>query len=97
MSKKVLIIEGDHNDGDYVTRETKVTDKDLAELKPIFAKMKKQRKLVKEYTDSWEEKYPNLTEEELEIIQEYVPYAENDVHTLVSVRLVEIVSDKNLL
>lgn len=98
MSKKVLIIEGDYNDGDYVTNETRVGEKELKVLMPIFNKMKKDRKnKPRHYTSDWTEKFPSLTEEELEIVREYKPSHENGIHTITSIRLLEVISDKNLI
>ena len=96
MAKKIIIVEGDHNDGDYVTNIERISEKQLSVLKPILAKMKKSKDV--DWSSNWKDKYPNLTEEELEIFDSYVPYADNaDIHTIVSVRILEVTSDKNMI
>lgn len=93
--KKLLIIEGDWNDADYVTSINEVTDKQLKELIPIFNKMKKDKK-SKKFTRDWEDNYPSLTEEELNILDDYIPTGyEQDCHTIVSITIYDINSKKS--
>ena len=93
MSKKLLIIEGDWNDADYVTSINEVTDKDLVKLIPILKKMKKGKD---DYTENWSEKYDGvLTDKEIEMLEEYVPSGyESSCHSIESITVYEINSKK---
>jgi len=98
--KKMLIVEGDWNDADYVTNISWITDSQVVKLIPIFAKMKNQDKKAKEgdYVDDWRDKYPNLTEQELDLVEQYIPGGyEQSCHTVISATLYEISSKKELI
>lgn len=97
MSKKILIITGDYNDADYVTRQYTVSNKELTDLEPIIKKMKKYKE--GNHLDNWKEKYEDLlTEEELDLIDSYIPYGpEGEVHTIESIKLLIVLSETTLL
>lgn len=94
MSKKLqLIIEGDWNDGDYVTEISLVTEKQLSKLIPIFKKIKNYKK-----GNNWEDSTNYLSEEELMDIEEYIPSGyEQSIHTIKSITIQKIDSNKNYL
>lgn len=92
-NKTYLIIEADVNDGDYISAKTIVTDKVIDTLKPIIKKIKacKDR-------SNWEDPSDYLSDEEIETISEYLPSMDNqDVHTIVSIDVLEVINEKSLL
>jgi len=93
--KYLLVIEGDTNDGDYVTENTIITEKDLEEIKPIVKAIKAYTKKNKDehnwftqesQNDTAEEKYSDIYETKaFKKFENYVPYGEYGVHTIESV------------
>jgi len=100
--KKLLIIEGDWNDGDYVTRISQVGERELKKLLPIIKKLKAEQKDAdrrkhKYYHDNYRHNYYTLTADEWDIFDEYMPAGyEQSCHTLVSVQLLEVSKQRNL-
>ncbi len=101
MAKKILIVAADYNDGDYVTKESPIMDKELSKLKAILKKVEKDKynKIRWEtgYVGNLEDQHKELTEEEKEYLDDYCPHGENGIHTIASIRVLEILSDKELL
>lgn len=102
MSKNILIIRGDWNDADYVIEETKVSEKDLKTLLPIIKKLKLETKKAHSRVrngkhDYWRDSYYTLKVSELDIFEEYMPSGyEQSCHSIESIRLLEVINDKNL-
>ena len=107
---KLLIIEGDVNDGDIITslhyfdthnkehnREIEVVEK-FAALVEDF-----EQNLIGGHNFPMRERnveglYPELTEEELDIIFDLVPYMDNEqIHTIRSITLLTISDKQELL
>lgn len=100
MSKLVLI-EGDTNDGDYVTEKTKISDDDILKLRNIISKLEREKlhgggygKSVRWETGemqskSLEEQHPELSFEEIKFVNELCPHGEHGIHTIESVEIVE--------
>lgn len=100
--KKYIIVEGDTNDADYIRERTLITDKELKELKPIIKAIKsckKDHNWSNEYSnESVEEIYKGmLTEDQLELFEDYVPHGEYGVHTITSIILIHVVKETELL
>jgi len=100
-----LIIKADENDGDYITSVNTITEEILAELKPII-------KVVVENGGHWitgqiaelqEEEKPNvfyrefLTENQIELLSNYVPYGEYGVDGIVSIKVLYVEKEEILL
>ncbi len=113
MSKYLLIIKGDTNDADYVTEESELTLAELEELKPVIERIKERLRLEKKdwnkYSTNWgtsdycdKDESPEalyvdtglLTQEQVWQFADYVPYG---IHSIVSIRLLEVVQDITLL
>lgn len=108
-AKTVVIIQGDHNDADYVTSECDITDdpKTLEVIHKVVNAMKNYKK-KNPHSHNWEsygepdiyEKYKDvLTEDEIQWFSDLVPYAPDpgEIHTIESVRIVKIESDEELM
>ena len=83
-----LFIEGDENDGDYVSKTNTVSLKEFEDLLPALKKLKKN--------GDWENH--NLTEEECELISEIKPYgnSDNDIHTITRISCWFLSKDDNV-
>lgn len=93
-----LLVSADWNDADYIYETSELTQEEVDELLPIVAKMKKS-KVKNDWAETWQEKYPNLTQDELEIIDQYLPGCYEDdgpIHTIESMELMEIVNVKTI-
>lgn len=108
--KLLLIIEADTNDADYVTEMTEVTPETLEPLLPIFTAIKDMT--VKHQTDRNHYNWPNsecasdtvesvyediLTEEQIELFNEYTPYGEYGIHTIKSIKVLVVESETDYL
>lgn len=100
MPKYQLVVIADWNDGDYLEKSTIITKKDLNKLDPILKKIQKFKGESYNWTDLTENSDINiLTEEDYEILSEYIPYGYPDdcgIHTIISIHLQEILSTKRL-
>lgn len=100
MSKLVLI-EGDTNDGDYVTAKNKISDTDILKLKTILSKLERDKlqggglaKTISWETgemqsESLEEQHPELSLEEIDFLDNLCPHGEYGIHTIESVEIIE--------
>lgn len=100
--KKILIIEADTNDADYVTSEHTITDKDIETLKPIVKVIKGCKThhnwSTTGYDDGPEVIYKGkLTDEQMEWMNDLVPNEEYGIHTITSIKVFEVVNTIRLL
>lgn len=110
--KTMLYIKADTNDADFVTYFREITEKEVAELKPILEIIKRHRKYpqyphlgkvckwnTREMDDETvEEEYKGeLTELQIEIMNEYVPYGEYGVHSIHEIKLIYVEKEEDLL
>jgi hypothetical protein len=99
--KKLLIIKADTNDGDYIHTICKIDEKEEALIRKVAKLLHSGHHNweTSEYCDERpEEMYKDvLTQEEIETFDEYVPYGEHGVHTIASIRILEVTSDEDLL
>ena len=92
-TKTILWIKADTNDADYITSERSVTDSDLEVIRKVC-------KVIKENSGPHDIKWETgeignpydtwgklLTELEIEIFDNYVPYGEYGIHTIEAVEL----------
>lgn len=100
--KKMIYIEGDINDGDYISKLSLITDKQLKELLLII-------KVIDEHEEhhNWSNEYSaacvsdiyedKLTEKQIDIINEYIPYGQHGVHTITSISILDVAKEKLML
>lgn len=107
-SKLYIVIEADTNDGDYITEIAEISQKELEQIEPVFKAIKKQKQ-----RHNWptfegrrsEEKSPYelyvdsglITEKQYDIFNEFVPHGEWGIHTIESIKVFEVVNEKNYL
>lgn len=102
-TKKYLVIVADTNDADYVETMNVVTDEQLQKLDLIIKAIKKckDRHNWPNYDGadkSIEQLYEGiLTEKQIEFFNDLCPTGEYGIHTIESIRLLEVISDKQLL
>jgi hypothetical protein len=106
--KQILIIKGDTNDADYITRETELEGWAKEQL-PIIRKVAEAIKNsdgphnwgVSEYCDSCERPeyhYEDiLTEDDIEIFDEFIPWGQHGIHSIESIRILTIANEEQLI
>jgi len=98
-----VIIEADENDADYISEMSDVkSDEDLEILRKVAGVIKKQSDGNWENTEDSKnppaEMYKGLlTAEEIKKFDDFVPDNDYGVHTIVSIRIVEIKEIEQLL
>lgn len=110
MKPYLIIVEADYNDADYVHKLSYVDPEDLNVFKNILQKIIifnngiNRRGLIWSTSyESGEEKEIDiytkqevLTQEEVDIFNEYVPYGEYGVHSITSIKILETSSEETL-
>jgi hypothetical protein len=105
--QKYIVIKADTNDADCITEMSVISDEDLAIIQPVIDLLKSKRK---ERRHNWEigecerdgtihERYVEtglLTEEQVDVFDEYVPHGEYGIHTIESIRLLVVSEEKTL-
>lgn len=94
---------------DYITEISHISEKELYNILPVINAIRELTEQNKntlnfhnwpdnEYLDdSYRELYPQLTEEQLETFQEYLPFGEFGIHTIQSIVYYEIPEKIKLL
>jgi hypothetical protein len=107
--KKYVIITADYNDGDYVSEKTEVTDEQIEKLKNIINKIERIKVYGGGYANCFEWKtgdqrekplsqaHPELSLEEIELIESLRPSAEYGIHTIEEIEILEVVNEYKLL
>lgn len=99
--KFLLEVAGDANDGDYVRKLTELQEVQLPLLHKLVAALKAESGNwpSSEYADGWVEdiyaKY--FTEDELDKVQDWIPYGEYGIHTVENITVYEFVGKTELL
>ena len=103
MSKLVLIIEADTNNADYIISEYEIKPEELIKLQPVFDAIKAKR-----FQENWpcsdyvygspEELYKGiLTQEQIDLFDDlfddFRPYGENGIHTIKSIKVLEVANE----
>ncbi len=95
-SHKYLIIKADFNDADYSTAINKVTDKQLEDIKPGLAALKKCKGSVEKYQAMMEELEESEEEsdvkkyDDLYLLSDLFPWAgDNEIHTIEDIQIFE--------
>lgn len=101
-SKKYLLVTADTNDADYVTDVTEINNEDLIRVKKIFSMLPKKKRHNWPDHDDYQkgnifDKYKKLTEEDFDFINGYIPHGEYGIHTIESVRVLEVISDETII
>lgn len=106
---KYLIVKADYNDADYVTEESNLDSIQKYCDYDVIDRIKKVVQIIKDCPghnwdfNSWRSSCDayyegKLTEEDKDFFQEFVPSGgDNEVHTIESIRIIEISSDERLL
>jgi hypothetical protein len=110
--KKIVIIKADYNDADYVTEQSEITNSpELEELVRKVAKCIKEQNKNHKYGNNWvtfdhiikgfsppQVMYKDiLTQEEIEEFNSFVPYGENGIRTIVSIKILTVSDEEVLL
>jgi hypothetical protein len=91
-----VLITGDYNDADYVTETSLISLAEYEKLRPIFEKIIDARKKRIPY-HNWEDREEYLTKKELQEIEDLsIPYAEEGIHSIVSIRTWFLSKDDNV-
>lgn len=86
-----IVITADTNDGDYVTEINKITQEELDEIFPVIEAIKKCPEQhnwpapVEYGFDELKKRYPELSEEQIEIFDAWCPTGEYGIHTIKSI------------
>lgn len=94
---RLLVIKGDYNDADYVTSEHDVDNQIMEMLSRVIPAIKKQSE---KDSHTWdisdnsecrpEDMYPELSEDDIELMNELIPYGPNGgIHTIKSICVFE--------
>ena len=100
--KKYIIVEGDANDGDYITSKSIITDDKIEKLKVALSKIGSGRIPWTTGDQAYGNKSPEvvykdiLSGEEIELVQEFVPYGEYGIHTIESIEILEVINEYKL-
>ncbi len=102
-TKRVVIICADTNDGDYIYSVDNIPDDD-------FKRFKKIANIVKSHgnDNNWEnseygdippsEMYKGtLTEDDIEFFEEFLPYGEFGIHTIESIRVLQVIQEEKII
>lgn len=105
---RTITVTADTNDADYITNTQILNEDDLPTIKKVIKAIKdfdsKHQRGTGQY--NWyarrrpgpREVYEDiLTEEEIEIFEEYIPYGEDGIHTIESVEIYEVINKEKLL
>lgn len=100
---KYILIRADTNDADYIEELNIISDTQVDIIIDILSKINKDSS----GTISWKtldvadeelwEQHPELTVEECEILDTYVPSGEYGIHTIESIEIYEVKSIQTLL
>lgn len=101
MSDYLIIVQGDHNDGDYVTKLTTVSAQEYKEVKKLLQTISDAIKNCEEqynWPNSWgldgspEKLYNNiLNKSDINAFEEvYAPWHSNGIHSIVSIEVYPI-------
>lgn len=104
MNIKYAIVEADTNDGDYVMEQTVITDEDINVVKNAIAKLNGigsglawGKGDMREDNNDPHKIYPQLSDLEIDIINDISPHGEYGIHTIESIKILEVVSEESIL
>jgi hypothetical protein len=93
MSKKMILIKGDTNDGDYIEKCSEIEQEKLDIIFPLFEKIKENDGRWETHDDGEDpcDMY-GLTDEQNDILGNLVPYGEYGIHSIVHIKVLEVIS-----
>lgn len=110
MDKYEILIEADHNDGDYITQINTITLDDLELIKPLIQAIKDNPERYNwcAYSDTNNPEAPDHVYSEfvginkdgfsiMDIFNELIPYDEYGIHTITKVEVYSIPEKERLL
>lgn len=109
---RTITVKADTNDADYITNTQILDEEDLPTILKVIKAIKafdaRTRRGSGEY--NWYNSYHGcsrpgprdvyediLTEEEIELFENYIPYGEDGIHTIESVEIYEVINKEKLL
>jgi hypothetical protein len=99
--KKYLIVKADYNDGDYVTQKSEIFDAEIPKIKEIISLISSNHRIQwrtgEEQRKHLTEQHPELSEEQIQLLDTLTPYGEYGVHTIVRIELLEVANEEVLL
>ncbi len=99
--KKYAIVTGDYNDGDYVTEKNEITDDEINQLKTIIQVLNENDNhwSTSDQRDNRQMSYykDKLTEDDVNLISKFIPYAEYGIHTIESIEILTVTEELKLL
>lgn len=99
---KHLLVKADSNDGDYLYELSVISEEELIEFKNLFSKLQKniygrinwgRYDLLEPSNDPRIIYKDILTEDDIEFIEDYIPSGEYGIHTIESVKVIEIIEE----
>ena len=107
--KKILIIIGDTNDGDYITSINEITEETVMAIQPVIEAIQAHDRKYGLYggDGNWpDSEYSNttvaetyediLTDEQMELFQNYCPRGCGGIHRVVEIRIFSVADDIKL-
>lgn len=100
--QKYIIVKADTNDADYITKKSKITDEQIKKIKHITKIISKNDnswgKGEVGYNDKFEDRYKDLlSEEEMNLFENFTPFGEWGIHSIESVEILEVTNEEKLL
>lgn len=100
--KQYVRVVADTNDADYIEALTELNANDLATLRKVANLIKTKKDHNWPTSDYGNETFESIygsqiSEEEIEIMGNYVPYGEYGVHTIASITIFNVESEEELL
>ena len=103
--KKYLYITADAHAGDYISALSEIKESELLELEPIFQLIKNSPQrhnwpssnTLGHSDQSLGELYPGLTDDQMNLVQQYIPQGHYGIHTIVDIKVLDVVEEKVIL
>lgn len=99
---KYILVRADTNDADYIEELNSISDAHESRLIDILSKIKKDDGEISWRTgdmasEDLMEQHPELTEGEIDLLDQYTPHGEYGVHTIDSIEIYEVINVRTLL
>jgi hypothetical protein len=96
--KKLLIIVGDFNDGDFGTTTNEVQDKEINKLLKIATAISKCQ-VGHNWEGNLKKTYPTLTQKEFDWFNHYLPFngeTGESIHSIVTIKILTVTEEQEL-
>jgi hypothetical protein len=103
---KFIIVTGDENDGDYISRATKITEEELKEIRPVIEVLRKEGKDRDGYNwatydsadpDPYKKYKDILTDMQIEMFNEFVPHGENGISSISELKILTVTNIEEII